>query len=349
VHWVNVGSVGRPRDGDARASWVELVVGTQEEVVDAAHADTAVRRVGLSELWMGVVVHRVPYDTEAVARDMVRRGLPTTLAAGIRIGLEEHDVIATIRRVEAVPAEDTGEGADAEGEEPPARGHLPTEQCVCALDDRIAAYESLARVYRGAIAEVSPALRRLRNALRSCRINRNVDEAAILDAFQSADITLRTADGRAAFEAERDRLYGLESGYDPFVHVLSPEEATYVSGDVQAHLALIEATYAEAAFSVPVVRDGERPPGHIASELDFMAFCLRGAAVGDMQALQRAREFFTVHLADWAVLFAVVVGQRAQEPVMRYAGLALDKFLTCEASILRHAAPDRCYLRSRRR
>ena len=41
VHWVNVGSVGRPRDGDPRAAWAELVLGTRQEVVDNAPADTA--------------------------------------------------------------------------------------------------------------------------------------------------------------------------------------------------------------------------------------------------------------------------------------------------------------------
>jgi len=350
IHWVNVGSVGRPRDGDPRACWVEIVLGTQDEVLGHAHADTAVRRVGQSDLWLGVEVHRVPYDTEAVVRDMVRRGLPLTLAAGLRIGLEDHDVVqAAARRSEhGTAAEQASSGATApELDEPLACGHVASEQCTCMLEDRIAAYESLARIYRGKLAEVPPAVRRLRTAMRSCRINRNVNEAAILEAFHSADIALRTTDARAAFEAERERLYGLESGFDPFTHVLSPEEPTYVSGEVAEQLARIEAAYAEAVFTPPEVRAGLHPVGHISSELDFMAFCLRGAAAGDDRALARARAFFAEHLAEWGVLFAVVVGQQAREPVMRYAGLALDKFLTCEGSTFRHAVPEHCYLRSR--
>lgn len=350
IHWVNVGSVGRPRDGDPRAAWVEIVLGTQEEVLGQAHADTAARRVGQSDLWLGVEVHRVPYDTEAVVRDMVRRGLPFTLAAGLRIGLEEHDAAqAAARRVD----QDAGTDAGAPGaampasDEPLACGHTASEHCSCVLDDRIAAYESLARIYRGQLAEVPPAVRRLRTAMRSCRINRNVNEAAILEAFHSADIALRTADGRTAFEAERERLYGLESGFDPFSHVLSADESTYASGDIADHLGRIEARYAEVAFTAPEVRGDLHPPGHISSELDFMAFCLRGAAAGDPRALVRAHDFFIEHLAEWGVLFAVVVGQQAREPVMRYAGLALDKFLTCEGSTFRHAVPDHCYLRSR--
>lgn len=344
VHWVNVGSVGRPRDGDPRAAWVELVIGTQPEVVAHTAADVASRPVGRSDTWLGVTVHRVAYDVEAVARDMVRRGLPATLAAGIRVGLEDHDVAAG----------GTGKTASAEpvaGAPDPAEvlpcGHTRADECSCVLDDRIAAYESLARIYRGELAEVSPAVRRLRSAMRSCRINRNVDEAAILEAFQSADIALRTADGRAAFEAERERLYGLRAGFDPFVNVLSPDEVTYRSGDVQEHVASLESAYAHAAYDVPGARGGARPPGHISAELGYMAHCLRAAAAGDPRALARAREFFIAHVAEWAMLFAVVVGQQAREPVMRYAGLALDKFLTCEGSLFRHSVADHGYLRTR--
>ncbi len=344
---MNVGSVGRSRDGDPRATWAELVLGTQEEVLGQAHADTAARRVGQSEVWLGVVFHRVPYDVDAVARDMIRHGLPATLAAGIKIGLEDHDAAeAAARRAEQASDAQASSSGAPDAEDPLACGHTPSEHCACVLEDRIAAYESLARIYRGALAEVSPATRRLRSAIRSCRINRNVNEAAILEAFQNADIALRTADGRAAFEAERDRLYGLDSGFDPFVHVLSPEEGTYISGDIQGHLALIEAAYAEGVFTVPEVRNGLHPPDHISSELDFVAHCLRGAAAGDPRARDRAHDFFVKHLAEWAVLFAVVVGQQAHEPVMRFAGLALDKFLTCEGSIFRHAVPEHCYLRT---
>lgn len=346
VHWVNVGSVGRPRDGDPRAAWVELIVGAHDEVMGYGQADTAARRVGLSDLWLAVNVYRVPYEVEVVVREMVRSGLPATLAAGLRIGLEEHDVTHTgLRR-----AEKGGEAGAlgimmADHEEPLACGHLAADECTCVYDDRIAAYESLARIYRGELAEVSPAVRRLRAAMRSCRINRNVNEAAILEAFEAADITLRTANGRVAFVAERERLYGLESGFDPFAHVLSPDESTYVSGDMAEHLARIEALYASAVFTAPEVRGGLHPPGHISSELDFMAHCLRGAAAGDPRAHERAREFFVQHLAEWGVLFAVVVGRQAREPVMRFAGLALDKFLTCEGSMFRHAVSEHGNLR----
>jgi predicted phosphodiesterase len=351
VHWVNVGSVGRPRDGDPRAAWVELVLGTQKEVVDNAPADTASRRVGQTDVWLGATIHRVAYDTEAVVRDMIRRGLPMTLAAGLKVGLEEHDVIpGTARRLEEAsspvgPSPEVTSAID----EGLACGLEFTDHCMCPLEDRIAAYESLARIYRGELAEVSPAIRRLRSAMRSCRINRNVNEEAILDAFEAADSALRTADGRAAFEAERNRLYGQRSGFDPFTNVLSPEEVTYRSGDIRERTASIEAAYAESGFHIPRAYGEMHPPGHVSTELDYMAFCLRGAASGDYIALDRANGFFRKHLAEWATLFAVVISQQASEPVMRFAGLALDKFLTCEGSLFHHAVPTRCYLRGPRR
>jgi hypothetical protein len=318
-------------------------------VVAIAPTDTASRRIGQTDVWLGATIHRVPYDTEAVARDMIRRGLPATLAAGVKVGLEEHDAIpGTARRAdEAQSAAETPALIESEYEDDAvACGLELTDHCMCPLDDRIAAYEALARIFRGELAEVSPALHRLRLAMRSCRINRNVNEEAILDAFHEAEIALRTAGGRAAFEAERERLYGQRSGFDPFAHVLSPEEVTYRSGDIHERAASIETAYADSGFHIPTAYGEEHPPGHISTELDFMAFCLRGAAAADYAALDRANDFFRRHLAEWAMLFAVVVGQQAKEPVMRFAGLALDKFLTCEGSIFHHAAPTRCYLRA---
>jgi diadenosine tetraphosphatase ApaH/serine/threonine PP2A family protein phosphatase len=61
---LNPGSVGQPRDGDPRASWLELDV-------DAGTA-----------IW-----HRVPYDVAAVQRDMRQAGLPVRLVERLRHGL----------------------------------------------------------------------------------------------------------------------------------------------------------------------------------------------------------------------------------------------------------------------
>lgn len=344
LHWVNVGSVGRPRDGDPRAAWVELVLGSHAEVVSRAPVDLACRRVGGTDVWLGVLIHRVAYDVDAVVRDLALKELPHTLAAALKTGHEEHDTPAhdQLRAPSAV----TEVGVTVPDEPAPLPCGHSRSGCTCMYDERTAAYDALARMYRGDIAEVAAAVRRLRVAMRGCRVNRHVDEAAILAAYEGADLAFRSSVGRKAFEAERERLYGLRESFDPFVNVLSPDEVTYLSGDVQEHLEAIEALYAEASFTVPEIASGVRSPGHISTELSFMAHCLRGASAGDGRALERARVFFTEHLAEWAVLFAVVVGQQAREPVMRYAGLALDKHLTCEGSMFRYSLPEHEELRA---
>jgi predicted phosphodiesterase len=66
IDYVNSGSVGKPKDGDPRAGWVEVQTG----------GESVVR----------VAVHRVAYDVEAVAAAMLTAGLPVTLAEALRRG-----------------------------------------------------------------------------------------------------------------------------------------------------------------------------------------------------------------------------------------------------------------------
>lgn len=347
LHWVNAGAVGRPRDGDPRAAWVELVLGTHEEVVAAAPMDIACRRAGRSDRWISTITHRVPYDVEPVVHDMMAAGLPSTLAAALRTGLEEH-------AWEALMAERAAHDAAQTVPPDPARAEYLLQtcghdegSCTCAIDDRTASYESLARLFRDDVSGVVVAIRQLRTAMRSCRVSRNVDEQAIREAFGDADRAIRTAEGREAFLEERRRLYGGESGFDPFASVLSPDESTYVSADPDTCVVVLGLTYREGRFTAPAIGGIERGLGDIATELSYMGHCLRMAAAGDPGAAVRARRFFVEHLSTWAVLFAVVVGREAREPVMRYAGLALDKFLTCESATFRHAIPSHCGARAR--
>lgn len=343
LHWVNAGSVGRPRDGDPRAAWVELVFGGHEEVLALASADTACRRVGATDVWLSTVIHRVPYDAEAVVHDMVAVGLPNTLAAGLRTGLEEHDWEQAMAAQAAEHVAEATGTADAASVEFAMQtcGH-DGGTCTCFIDDRTASYEALARLYRGDITEVAVALRRLRSSMRSCRVTRNVDEEAVREAFEAADVAIRCQEGREAFVRERERLYGGQGEFDPFRNVLSPDEATYVAESPGSALGALESCYQEGRFTAPAIGGLERGPGDIAIELSYMAHCLRMAVAGDATAVVRARKFFVEHLATWAVLFAVVVSRESAEPVMRYAGLALDKFLTCEAATFRHAIPAAC-------
>jgi len=83
LHYVSSGSVGKPKDGDPRACWVELVAGSEADVRAAAPGDAAVARVGEGELWLGMVVHRVTYDIDAVATAMRAAGLPNALAEAL--------------------------------------------------------------------------------------------------------------------------------------------------------------------------------------------------------------------------------------------------------------------------
>jgi len=60
---INPGSVGQPRDGDARAAWLELDV-----------AEWTAR------------FHRVPYDIDAAAASILAAGLPNSLAERLQVG-----------------------------------------------------------------------------------------------------------------------------------------------------------------------------------------------------------------------------------------------------------------------
>ncbi len=86
VHYVSSGSAGKPKDGDPRAGWVELVFGASGDVSAAAPDDAAAGPAGHTDTWLGVVIHRVAYDIEAVARLMVDSGLPETLVEALRKG-----------------------------------------------------------------------------------------------------------------------------------------------------------------------------------------------------------------------------------------------------------------------
>jgi predicted phosphodiesterase len=66
IHFINAGSVGRPKDGDPRASYAELTF----------NADGGV----------GIEVHRVTYDVIAAARGIRESTLPDAFAAFLELG-----------------------------------------------------------------------------------------------------------------------------------------------------------------------------------------------------------------------------------------------------------------------
>jgi predicted phosphodiesterase len=84
VHYVSAGSVGKPKDGDPRACWVELFLGEATEIAAAAPDDRAAGPAGGGDLSVAAAFHRVPYDIDAVAAAMTASGLPATLVASLR-------------------------------------------------------------------------------------------------------------------------------------------------------------------------------------------------------------------------------------------------------------------------
>ncbi len=84
VHYISSGSVGKPKDGDPRACWVELLLGSPDELREAGPDDPARARAGKSETHVAIRIHRVDYDVEAVAAAMLALGLPATLAQALR-------------------------------------------------------------------------------------------------------------------------------------------------------------------------------------------------------------------------------------------------------------------------
>lgn len=84
AHFISDGSVGKPKDGDPRACWAEVVIGDETAVAEALAGEGSVAPCG--EAWVGVRFNRVAYDVESVARSIVDAGLPLAFAEALRTG-----------------------------------------------------------------------------------------------------------------------------------------------------------------------------------------------------------------------------------------------------------------------
>ena len=82
IHYISSGSVGKPKDGDMRAGWVEVRIGSADEV-GGGGCDAGAAPAGDAGVHVGVVYHRMPYDIDRVARDMRTAGLPETLVTAL--------------------------------------------------------------------------------------------------------------------------------------------------------------------------------------------------------------------------------------------------------------------------
>ena len=83
IHYISSGSVGKPKDGDPRACWVELLVGSAGSVREVASGDVSLATVGETATFAGASIHRVAYDVGQVQRAMRQAGLPATLATAL--------------------------------------------------------------------------------------------------------------------------------------------------------------------------------------------------------------------------------------------------------------------------
>ena len=86
LHYVSSGSVGKPKDGDPRACWVELLIGSEPAVREAAAEDSACALAGTTDTWVGFTLHHVAYDIASVQAHMAQVGLPLSLAEALARG-----------------------------------------------------------------------------------------------------------------------------------------------------------------------------------------------------------------------------------------------------------------------
>jgi predicted phosphodiesterase len=86
VHYVNSGSVGKPKDGDPAAAWVEVLIGSPDEIAAATPHDAAAGPTAVPALELAAVPHRVTYDVDAVAVRLLAAGLPAAFADALRTG-----------------------------------------------------------------------------------------------------------------------------------------------------------------------------------------------------------------------------------------------------------------------
>jgi len=209
--------------------------------------------------------------------------------------------------------------------------------CRCDLESRIRTYGALADVFAGSREEVCAAIGGLRGAGSWCSLA-FYDDESIHALAREAEMAVRSPDAVGEFLVERRRLIGGES-FDPFENAVSPCGATYVTDSPETLLEDLRRTYQEAGY---VVRFRVPCESHIAVELDFMRFLLECVRAHDPRAAESAARFFIEHLSGWSLLFAVALGDAAATPISRYAAVTLDRFLSCEESVVRHSVPARC-------
>jgi TorA maturation chaperone TorD len=123
----------------------------------------------------------------------------------------------------------------------------------------------------------------------------------------------------AALNAEHDRLFG-EGGAVP------PYAGHWLGRDAEEGLALMAGHGMAADLAIV--------PGHIISELEFLAYLV----ADDPVTRPAQRHFLQRHLGRWAPPFAAALRRAARLPRYRLAADFLDTLMVSEAALLTGAA-----------
>lgn len=218
-----------------------------------------------------------------------------------------------------------------------------SETCVCSITDRVDAYRHVALLLRGPEQGVRNSVLRLAAAVDGCQHVPYVDEAELRRVAGAAAESLLTEEGRKAFADQRAALFG-ETRYDPFINSVPSLESTYLGGSDTVVADRVRRLYTTTGYRPPRWLARVEGPDHMAVELDFMAYCLVHSTGCGPHYVDVAECFYSEHLALWAVLFAAVTTRAAMHPALKFVGLALDKFIACEALTFRRSVSDLCSL-----
>lgn len=138
-------------------------------------------------------------------------------------------------------------------------------------------------------------------------------------------------EARTELKDEWVRLFG-ESEFRALTDAISPCEVVYVAEPPEVHQRTIVEAYESVGFDCAEHLTCHCDcPGHVAVEFVFMAYVLERASAGDMAAAAVSADFVRNHILNWVPLFAVALQHKVRHPVMRFAAIATERFMCCEA------------------
>ncbi len=142
------------------------------------------------------------------------------------------------------------------------------------------------------------------------------------ETLDAARAWLLNAGNMGTLSAEHRRLFGGRSLGNGLPEI-APYGAWYFE-DAEGTAAEVSRLYKWAGYR-PVLAD--TCPTHIANELGFIAACFSESADDRLRADGSLDRFMRSHVMNWALLFAAATAARADHPVLKFAGLALEDTL----------------------